>query len=1756
MNNKKKIYIMYKKNVFLYIINTKSMKLLFIFTINIFLFLSVFVNAQIPTSNLQLWLRSDTGVVHTAGVVEAWQDISGNNHHLTQTEANRRPLLIANVLNGYPALRFDGSNDYLRVLFGQSFTPPNTVFCVFNMQSTTAQFVYDGGTSFHCLRYINPDLLARVASAQIGYSKPAPFDFIISTINFNTSNSQMFENGMLKQSGTIGTGSGLNGFTLGSAYSIGSFFNGDVVEVLVYDGLLSVSDRVEVETYLMNKYSESVTLGQDIYVNYGFCDTILSIPSEFSNVLWSTGDTTHSISVNMSGEYWVQAKDYFGRVSSDTVYVQFPGQKLADTLLCLGDTLAITTGLDLGYSFLWSTLETSSVIQVSSEGIYSVMVSDTLGCFYMDSCFVSIDDYALSVSLGGDTSLCAGNTIQLVSGVNEAVSYLWHPGNETTASISIVATGTYSIEVANANGCVGVDSIDVTIVGVAPVPDYQMDYVCFGDTTLFTDLSSPQANIAQRMWVFNGIDTLYGQTVEYVFSAPGLHTLELFVEDSAGCGSSLIDTIEILPIAHVGFVNNPPCTSTPLYLYGETSMPQGTLVNNYNWSINGVGVGSSKNIQWSFLSSGLYDVCFSVALDNGCVSEHCSIIQVADSYAIPQVSLLSIPPNNSMVPSSNCNFKWSVSTEALYYKLIISDDSTMNNPLVFVDSLQMNEVAVMLPDTGVYFWKVLSCNPCNDCSESAISKFEYFSPLSIQGLKLWVRSDTGVVLNNSTVEEWHDMSGNNYNLAQTQQNRMPEFVVDVLNGYPALRFSSSFLKVMFDTSYIQPNTIFSIFRTFSGNDMYIYDGGSSFHALMYHNSSQVVRMRVSSSVLGYPKQSPFKFIISTTEFNTSNSKIFENGSLQNFGMVGTGSGIDGVTIGAPYTTTAPYFEGDMLEFLFFDRVLTESQRVMVESYLMDKYAPPVNLGPDIVVDYGFCDTILSIPTEYSNVLWSTGDTTHSISVNLSGAYWVQATDLFGRVSSDTVLVHYPGAVLTNQTICLGDTIIYDSGLGLEYTFDWSTGASTPHIQLWQAGNFWVEVSDSLGCSRTQSFVLQVDSFSVHTSLGGSVSICLGDDISLVSGASEAVSYLWSTGETTTSIIPPTAGTYGLTVANALGCEAVDDVLVSFHGVKPTALFGSDTVCMGFPTALYDHSIATVPDVIQSWTWIVSGDTLVQQNPSYTFANGGLHVVELFVETQNGCRNDVSGQVFVLHNPIAHFLPFKGCSGVPIQFNNLSTLAGGGTFSTWQWSVFDSTQTPIASSGDTHPQLSFPGAGQYEVMLIATSAAGCVDTVKNNVDIRNTPPVDFTWQNTCFGETTSFMETTQVPAYELIMERSWDFGNAITSVLPNPSVSYDAVGVYDVTLYNRSINGCEASITKQVEIHPLPVAAFSYSNTCVNSPVLFNDMSHIASGSINEVYWIFPDNTQSSLQNPYYTFGDTGVFHVSLLATSQQGCQGSVILPILIYPTPQASFTLFPEYGVPPLEVDFTNTSANAVAYEWHFGDGASSVFVNPQHTYLSSQVYEVMLKASNTFLCNDTAYGMVYVIPSNFDVAVLRAEQNEQGGFVSSTVEVRNLGNRVIRTLQMKIQVDNMMPSTEIWEGVLVPGQSMEYTYAVLLDKQSLETKKSVCYTALPNEVVEDINPENNTYCVVLESDFYILSITPNPATDEIFAKVVLKDEGVFMAEIVSTQGQKVIEAIPVQGIKGINSMKINTSVLRSGVYLLRIYNEQGSHAYRFVIMR
>jgi len=203
-----------------------------------------------------LWLKADAGVeTNATGGVTNWVDQSGNGNDAHQEGTTNVPQYVENVLNGNPAVRYDGT---LKMLRGSADLRAQTIFIVNKVDASAVA-------------------LAGIFNEAVGKDKQ----------NIRTDNGQwntpggaangadFCDNGTVRVNGDdssihnsqphilMETAAALRSFQyqLGQTFvsGVGRYFYGDVEEVIVYDRELTASQINSVNKYLGDKYSLTVS---------------------------------------------------------------------------------------------------------------------------------------------------------------------------------------------------------------------------------------------------------------------------------------------------------------------------------------------------------------------------------------------------------------------------------------------------------------------------------------------------------------------------------------------------------------------------------------------------------------------------------------------------------------------------------------------------------------------------------------------------------------------------------------------------------------------------------------------------------------------------------------------------------------------------------------------------------------------------------------------------------------------------------------------------------------------------------------------------------------------------------------------------------------------------------------------------------------------------------------------------------------------------------------------------------------------------------------------------------------------------------------------------------------------------------------------------------------------------------------------------------------------------------------------------------
>ncbi|MFC2087832.1 Calx-beta domain-containing protein, partial [Bacteroidota bacterium] len=229
------------------------------------------------TSNNKLWIRAEDLSLSNNDPVASWIDTSGNDNDFSQSTGSLQPSYHTSQINGYPTVRFDGS-DLLTAPDIISGNIGRTLFIVTKMN--TGGGTYDGlilsldypnggagsGTAFS----VTPEVGLRVSGNKVFNEGLGTSNYRILTMSLaagiDVTATEIYLDGTAgtessSSSATINTGS--NGTALGYSDHVVEYYNGDISEVIIYNTELNDAQRTIIENYLAAKYN--LTISNDYY---------------------------------------------------------------------------------------------------------------------------------------------------------------------------------------------------------------------------------------------------------------------------------------------------------------------------------------------------------------------------------------------------------------------------------------------------------------------------------------------------------------------------------------------------------------------------------------------------------------------------------------------------------------------------------------------------------------------------------------------------------------------------------------------------------------------------------------------------------------------------------------------------------------------------------------------------------------------------------------------------------------------------------------------------------------------------------------------------------------------------------------------------------------------------------------------------------------------------------------------------------------------------------------------------------------------------------------------------------------------------------------------------------------------------------------------------------------------------------------------------------------------------------------------------
>ncbi len=347
-----------------------------------------------------------------------------------------------------------------------------------------------------------------------------------------------------------------------------------------------------------------------------------------------------------------------------------------------------------------------------------------------------------------------------------------------------------------------------------------------------------------------------------------------------------------------------------------------------------------------------------------------------------------------------------------------------------------------------------------------------------------------------------------------------------------------------------------------------------------------------------------------------------------------------------------------------------------------------------------------------------------------------------------------------------------------------------------------------------------------------------------------------------------------------------------------------------------------------------------------YSQRGRYNVTVTARDTRGNTASFSTHFNVTFFPTANFSysPAVPTSQETITFNDTSTDSDG-DITAWNWSFGDGNTSTVQQ-----PRHSYSADGTYTVTLTVWDDDGATASIAKDIEIQNVPPTaNFTYtpvQPTDL-DAVAFNASASTDDGD-ITGYTWSFGDNESGNGMTASHIYPDDGTYTVTLTVTDDDGATDSCSRNVTIDNVPpVADFQYRVYESNLYIAVEDNgSRDPDGVIEAWQWSFGDGTTANGTSARHTYSEAGSYQVTLQVTDDDGATNttSIQIPVGVFLSANFTHETDPASGEP---VAFYDNSSNAAAWQWSFGDGATSNETHPSHVYPIGNYYNVTLTVTN-----------------------------------------------------------------------------------------------------------------------------------------------------------------------------------------------------------------
>ncbi len=1086
----------------------------------------------------------------------------------------------------------------------------------------------------------------------------------------------------------------------------------------------------------------------------------------------------------------------------------------------LNGTIALLkSGGSPSYNYSWSNGDTDSIL-TAGAGIYSVSVSDQNGCTTTDS-FIIIDATPIIVNASTTNLTCFesndGSISTSISNGTAPYTYLWS-NSESSSNIAFLAAGNYQLTITDSNQCIKLDSFIVT------EPDS-------------LSLSSIKVNDSCALQKGSIEVIVQGGTQAYTYSwsnganANNLNLLNVgqysvTVTDANNCLATASYSIDTLGFTNFSLNKQDNYCFNGKDGWIKTNITQGSPPYQYSWS-NGSSLDSIMQLR-----AGSYT------------------LSLLDSYGCESIQSINIddPP------------KWTITYDSTWASCGINNGSaqitTVNNstpPLTYNWSDGQIGANALNLYAGTYQVTVSDSLTCLDSFQIIINNYEPFVSTSSKANPSCIGLNDGHLgLDISGGESPYQIIWNTGNTQDSIGNLLTGiYRVTVMDNSGCVKIYEDTLSspdsIEINYSFTTPKCFDSydgniIANASSGNPPYTYLWSNG------HTDSSNINIAAGIHTVSVSDskgcQSIRDIYLAPVDSITSNAVISNAYCDQNNGsVIIAASGGEGPYSYLWYNNAT---DSSLFNLASASYSLTITDNINCSNTFV--YSISNVNGPSLSLNYlnpschgtkdGLITSTVNGGTSPYQYLWSTSDQTAGINNLDTGIYYLSVTDQKNCLVIDSVHITQADAldidIITTLASCNtpdGSAQAQVNGGVFPYYYAWSTNSAAPNIFGLSAANYSITVTDNKGCTENKDFnivnplpnvnasTLQIQ---CHDSQNGKISIN-------ANGGNTPYSYVWNTGDTSSSLSNLSPGFYTVTVTDASGCLSVYSDSLSNPSPINLSLNGTDIGCYGNQDGQINSTLnGGVLPFQYIWSNSETTDSIANLNPG---------TYSLTVIDQDSC---IASGTDTIYEPdliqIIANIKEDYCHTDSGQI--ITSIFGGTSPYQYQW-----------SNGFTSSSLQNLSRGNY--ILTITDANACVQNDSFWVDTAALIQLQLSSNTSLCDSATGSIES-QIFFGQGPYQYFWSNGST------DSNLNQLNVGTYYLTV--KDIHNCSASAQSNIEADLNYSSNFSLDTSICLGDTLFGAFTNIDSfnssnESINKIsdlsFWLYETESSNYVINLYH-----------------------------------------------------------------------------------------------------------------------------------------------------------------------------------------------------------------------------------------------------------------------------------------------------------------